>query len=58
MFGFLRKFRKSWTTVAMIEEWEKQFPGKCIICSYWAYGRREGHTKGPTPPHRCTEKRR
>ncbi len=57
MLRFLRHLRKCWSCARMIEEWEKQFPGKCIICSYWAFGRREGYTKGPTPPHQCTERR-
>ena len=38
----------------MIKEWNEQFPGKCIVCSYHAFGYREGLTEDATPPpHEC-----
>lgn len=44
------------TTTKMIEDFEKLFPDKCIICSYYRFGYFEGLIKDPTPPpHNCKE---
>lgn len=41
------------------KEWERQFPGRCPICSYHQFGVREGHTREPNPPaHECIEARK
>ena len=43
----------------MVEEFIEKFPGRCMICSYHAYGIREGHLKYGTPgqDHYCIEGR-
>ena len=44
------------TTEKMVEDFIKIFPDRCIVCSYWRYGLREGHTTIPFPaPHKCIE---
>ena len=41
----------------MVEDFQRDFPGKCMICSYHRYGLREGFTSEPEPkPHECCEK--
>ena len=38
----------------MVEDWTKQFPDRCMICSYQAYGYANGITSDSTPPpHEC-----
>ncbi len=37
-------------TKGMMEDFEKHFPGKCIICSYQRYGYANGFTNNPMPP--------
>jgi hypothetical protein len=37
----------------MVEEFERLFPGECLICSYHRYGVMEGHEDGPVAPHNC-----
>lgn len=41
------------SAMAEIDEFERKFPGKCIICSYHAYGINHGHVKPsePVSPH-------
>lgn len=40
-----------------IEQYEKDFPGKCGICAFHAFGLRERLTEEPLPlDHRCPEK--
>ena len=34
----------------MIQDFEKDFPDKCIICSYQRYGYANGMTDDPNPP--------
>lgn len=46
------------STKKMVEEFERDFPGQCVICSYHAFGIREGFVRPVVPPsdHRCPEK--
>jgi hypothetical protein len=57
----LRRFWRRWLhrmiLGKMIEDWERRFPGRCLICAHWRYGMREGFTQGPVPPHYCVEHR-
>lgn len=40
----------------MVEQFVEAFPGRCMICSYHAYGVRERLTKELyPPPHDCIE---
>jgi len=41
----------------MIQRFEDEFPGRCVICSYHKYGVTHGLTSGPVPEHDCIEKR-
>lgn len=38
-------------TQDMCVEFAATFPGKCLVCSYYAWGRREGMTTEATPAH-------
>ena len=41
----------------MVQEFEKAFPGGCVICSYHAFGIREGLIHFSLPKdHRCPER--
>ena len=56
----LKKLKQYFSTTAavekMIKEFTEQFPGKCIICSYHAYGIREGIIPySPVEEHNCCE---
>lgn len=57
-------WQRLWRTVtgkarreALVAEFQARFPGKCMLCSYYRYGRRECHIphETPTPPHECIE---
>jgi hypothetical protein len=56
--GALKRFNqalaKFWSaacgTEKMVEDFEKHFPGKCVICSYQRYGYANGMTNDPNPP--------
>jgi hypothetical protein len=38
------------------EEFARDFPGRCMICSYHRYGFQNNHTDAPRPePHDCIE---
>lgn len=50
---YLPTLRES--TEDMCREFEETFPKRCLICSYHAYGRREGHTTDLMPAHECCE---
>ena len=40
-----------------VQEFTRRFPGRCMICSYHAYGVREGFCKpSAVEAHNCTEK--
>ncbi len=41
----------------MIDQFQKMFPGECMICSYHRYGLQEGHLKAGSKPesHICIE---
>ncbi len=39
-----------------LAEFARDFPGKCPICSYHAFGVQRGHTRGTVKPHACIEK--
>lgn len=41
-----------------ITDFQRKFPGRCMICSYHRYGISHGHTSGPCPEHECIESRR
>lgn len=46
---------------SLIEEFERDFPDGCVICSFHEYGIRSGYVSGeePVPTHyRCPEKLR
>ena len=41
----------------MAEDFVKEFPGKCLICSYHHFGVSAGlRPPGPIKPHDCIEK--
>jgi hypothetical protein len=41
---------------AVIHEWIRKFPGRCLVCSLHQYGYYFGHEKFPLPPeHDCIE---
>lgn len=42
----------------MVEEFQRSFPGQCMICSYHRYGLREGHVSGKVKDHDCIENRK
>lgn len=37
----------------MVEEFQRTFPGQCLICSYHRYGVMEGHVSGEGKDHNC-----
>jgi len=38
----------------VIQDWETNFPNKCIVCSYHRYGYEHGMTADEQPPkHEC-----
>jgi len=39
----------------MVEEFQRNFPGQCLICSYHRYGVMEGHVSGKAKDHDCIE---
>lgn len=39
----------------MVEEFQRTFPGQCLICSCHRYGVVEGHTSGKVKYHDCIE---
>lgn len=39
----------------MVEEFRRNFPGQCLICSYHRYGVMEGHVPGKVEVHDCIE---
>lgn len=39
----------------LIEEFVRVFPQRCLICSYWRFGRNNFLTKKETPAHECIE---
>ena len=40
----------------MVREFTERFPGRCPVCSFHAFGRREGLTAEASPgPHFCPE---
>ncbi len=47
------KFKLWWhrDTIRMIQDFERTFPNRCPICSYYRFGRREMGVKDATPPH-------
>jgi hypothetical protein len=42
-----------------LAEFERRFPGRCPICSYWRYGHYNGFEVGEVPPphEHCPERR-
>ena len=45
------------STDEIVAEFRQRFPGKCLICSFHAFGYANGHTSDPVPPpHQCNEK--
>lgn len=40
---------------SLIEQWDKIFPNRCIICAYWRFGRNNFLTNKLTPIHNCKE---
>jgi hypothetical protein len=48
-------FKNTSTIDNMVKEFIKVFPNKCMICSYWRYGRENGMTDKSTPKHQCIE---
>ncbi|MCK6462886.1 MAG: hypothetical protein L6Q29_03670 [Candidatus Pacebacteria bacterium] len=40
---------------AMLERFQKKFPGKCPICSFRRYGIWKGFKVGQLPAHNCPE---
>ena len=53
--GLWRKYARR-QTQQMINEFEKNFPGECPICSYHNFGLMEGYVSGPAPAHSCPRK--
>lgn len=45
-------------TKRLIEGFEQRFPGECVICSFHAYGVREGFCGGPVHRHTCAKESR
>lgn len=43
----------------LVEKFAHRFPGKCMICSFYRFGRNNGfHAERPEPePHECIERR-
>ena len=39
----------------MVEEFQRNFPGQCLICSYHRYGVMGGHVSGKVEVHDCIE---
>lgn len=39
----------------MLRDFTGAFPGQCPVCSFHAYGIREGHVSKPVPEHTCPE---
>lgn len=39
----------------MVEEFQRTFPGQCLICSYHRYGVMEGLVSGKVKDHDCIE---
>lgn len=56
--GFLVALRARWAHV-VLQDFQRTFPGRCPICSFHAYGVREGFVTADIapPPHRCLEAR-
>jgi hypothetical protein len=41
----------------LVEQFERRFPGKCMICSMHRFGRNNGYEQKPEPePHDCIER--
>lgn len=44
-------------TAALLEDFERRFPGRCPICSHHRWGRLHGCTRRlDPPPHPCIER--
>ena len=53
--GLWRRVSARWARQTL-DEFEKNFPGECPICSYHNYGLMEGYVSGPAPTHLCLRK--
>lgn len=40
---------------SMADEFKREFPDKCMLCSYYRYGLSHGFTTDPPPAHSCIE---
>jgi hypothetical protein len=55
----VRWWRHDPVITRMIDEFQESFPGRCLICSYHAYGIREGYVWPwkMVEPHDCIERK-
>ena len=44
------------STKKMVDDFQRDFPDQCPICSFHAFGIREGYVTGPVEEHDCPEK--
>ena len=39
----------------VVADFQRQFPGRCLICAYHKFGVQGGYVRGGVPAHDCIE---